>query len=283
MNVSVLDNRRCELGEGPLWHPLRKQLFWFDIEGKRLLSFDRTGQLSWQFLENVSAAAWIDESHILIASETALFKFHLENGTRCDIVQLESEDPDNRSNDGRADRSGGFWIGTMNKSAKRGAGAIYRLYRGEIRTLFEGITIPNSICFTPDGGFAYFSDTAEHCLFRQALDGEGWPIGEATPFLDFSNERLQPDGAVVDRQGCIWIAQWGAARIAKHRPDGKFLSAVTLPAQQPSCPAFGGPGMATLYVTSATVGLSDPQLADGLTYAIRTGVRGQLEPRVLLH
>jgi len=136
--TSVFDDRRCELGEGPLWHPGRKQLFWFDILGKRLLTRTDDGARDWQFSELVSAAGWVDDENLLIASETALFRFDLDSGARSEVCALEADQPNTRSNDGRADPQGGFWIGTMGKTAEPGAGAIYRWFRGELRRLFPG-------------------------------------------------------------------------------------------------------------------------------------------------
>ena len=191
MTPQVFDPRACRLGEGALWHPLREQLFWFDILGKRLLS--RTGKtpLEWRFEEHVSAAGWVDSGRLLIASETALFLFDLNDGTRTDVVPLEADNPVTRSNDGRADPWGGFWIGTMGKNAEAGAGAIYRYYKGKLRRLFTNITISNAICFSPDTHYAYFTDTRTRCIMRQALGAEGWPNGEhhgwrATPRMDGS-------------------------------------------------------------------------------------------------
>ena len=282
MSVTVHDPRACRLGEGPLWHPERRQLFWFDILGKRLLSRDGTAQREWQFDEHVSAAGWVDADRLLIASETALFLFDLETGTRRDLVPLEADNLVTRSNDGRADPWGGFWIGTTGRNAEEKAGAIYRYYRGELRCLFDGITISNAICFSPDRATAYFTDTRSRRIMRQPLGKDGWPEGESTVFVDLTGEGLNPDGAVVDAEGCLWNAQWGAARVARYGPDGRFLSAIPFPARQMTCPAFGGDGLRRLFATSATQGLSEKATADGQTFATEVDVAGQAEHRVLL-
>ena len=183
MSVRLHDTRQCLLGEGPLWHPERGQFFWFDILGQRLLSQQDGAPLEWQFDEVVSAAGWINRDTLLIASETALFTFNLETGARETLTPLEADNPTTRSNDGRADPAGGFWIGTMGKSAEPGAGAIYRFYRGELRQLFPDITIPNSICFAPDGSTAYFADTLTGLIKRAPLDAQGWPSAAPEIFL----------------------------------------------------------------------------------------------------
>lgn len=278
--MTVFDARICALGEGALWHPLREQLFWFDILGKRMLSTD--GQ-DWDFDEMVSAAGWVDRDTLLIASETALSTFNLTTCVCETVVQLEAENPVTRSNDGRADPMGGFWIGTMGKNAEPDAGGIYRLYKGELRLLFPQITIPNAICFAPDGRTAYFTDTTTQIVNRVALDAQGWPNAAPETFIDFRAKDLNPDGAVTDAAGNIWIALWGAGRIAVFDPQGTPLHAVALPAPHITCPAFAG---TTLYATSATQGMDSAALAlhpdAGKTFAIPDAGMGRPEPQVIL-
>ncbi len=276
MQVEVFDNRQCVLGEGPLWHPVRGELFWFDILSKKMM----TKTQEWVFEEHVSAAGWIDVDRLLIASETALFAFDLREGTRVHLVDLDAENPVTRSNDGRADPQGGFWIGTMGKSAEPNAGAIYRYYRGEVRKLFGNITISNSICFAPSGDRVYFTDTRLGKIMTMALDDDGWPTGAPVVFVDVSGDGLNPDGSVVDAEGCLWNAQWGASRVARYAPDGAFLSAVEVPAKQASCPAFGGADLRSLFVTSAADGLDGA--AEGKTFAVKMDVQGQAEHQVIL-
>ncbi len=286
----IFDTRPCTLGEGPLWHPERQQLFWFDIIGKRLMTRSDAepgaGPEEWQFAEHCSAAGWIDRDRLLIASETALFRFNLATGMRHDLCALEADKPGNRSNDGRADPQGGFWIGTMGKAAEKGAGAVYRYHGGTLRRLYTGVTIPNAICFTPDGRHAHFADTDLGKVWRVALDAEGWPASEPEPFLDLAAEGLNPDGAVVDAEGLFWNAQWGAGRVAAYAPDGSLVRSISFDAPHTSCPAFGGPGMTTLHCTTALQGMDAAARAAhpsaGMTFAAREIARGQAEPRVAL-
>lgn len=282
--MTVYDPRPCELGEGPLWHPLRGQLFWFDILAGRLLTRGPAGPGDWDFGEPVSAAGWIDRDRMLIAAASGLWRVDLADGSRQKLCALGPTGT--RSNDGRADPQGGFWIGTMGLTAGRGEGAIWRWHRGERRCLYPGITIPNAIAFTPDGTEARFADTAEGRVLRVALDADGWPAGEPTVFLDLRAEGLNPDGAAIDADGVMWLAQWGAGRVAAYGPDGRFLRAVALPAPHTSCPAFGGPDLRTLFVTTALEGMdSDARLANrlaGMTFAIENVAPGRPEHRVAL-
>ena len=281
MSAQVFDPRKCQLGEGLLWHPERQQMFWFDILGKRLLSQRNGNQLEWQFDEHVSAAGWVDDRTLLIASETGLYTFDLETGQRSLIKALEADNPETRSNDGRADPWGGFWIGTMGKDAKLAAGAIYRFYRGEIQQIYAAITISNSICFSPDRNWAYYTDTADKKIMRQKLSSiDGWPDGPPELFINLEKAGLFPDGSVIDANGCLWNAQWGASRVAQYSPKGVFLTSVPFPAAQISCPAFGGDDLTVLFATSAAAG--DNALLAGQTFSIDVGTKGQNEHQVIL-
>lgn len=278
--MQVYSDAICALGEGPLWHPERKQLFWFDILGKRMFSKGPSGGGGWQFDDHFSAAGWVDRTSLLMASATALWRFDITTAAHEHVVDLEADNPVTRSNDGRADPQGGFWIGTMGMQGEAYAGAIYRYYRGELRQLFDRITISNSICFAPDGRLAYFTDTHSRRIQKVALDAEGWPLGDPEVFLDLRTEELNPDGSVVDAAGNLWNAQWGAGRVACYSPDGEFLRAVAVPATQTTCPAFGGADLSTLFVTSAADGVQED--AAGMLFSSEIDAKGQREHRVIL-
>ena len=278
----IYDARRCALGEGPLWHPERAQLFWFDILGKRLLSRDGDRPLDWSFGEMVSAAGWVDRDTLLLASETGLWRFDIGSGARRLVAPLEADNPLTRSNDGRADPQGGFWIGTMGKEAQPGMGAIYRFYRGALRKLFDAVTIPNAISFSPDRRTAYFADTTTQTVQRVALDVQGWPAGAPTLFIDMRPEQRFPDGAVCDAEGGLWVAQWGSGRVARYRTEGGFDRALALGGTQSSCPAFGGTQLRDLFVTSAAQGLPADEAGQGCVFCVAPQVAGVPEYRVVL-
>lgn len=286
MKPEVFDNRACTLGEGPLWHPLRKQLFWFDILERKLMTQSANGQQAWEFDETVSAAGWVDESVLLMASAIGLWRVTLDTGERELICPLEAENATTRSNDGRADPWGGFWIGTMGYNAEPGAGAIYRFFKGTLRKVVSDITVSNTICFAPDRSCVYYSDTRTRQIMKMPLDDEGWPQDEASVFVDTSEEMLNPDGAVVDAAGALWVAHWGAGQVASYDHNGKFVKAVALPAQQVTCPAFGGNDFSKMFVTSARVSLPEELIAtspeQGQTFVIEGLATGLAEPRVLL-
>jgi sugar lactone lactonase YvrE len=284
--AAVFDDTRCFLGEGPLWHPERRELFWFDVLNDTLFSRSDDRRRQWRFDEHVSAGGWIDAGALLIASERRLARFEIRSGSLETLVPLEADDPTTRSNDGRTDPWGGFWIGTMGKSAEPGAGAIYRFHRGELRRLHASISIPNATCFSPDGLYAYFTDLPTSVIRRQPLDEHGWPAGEADAWLDLRPEGLSPDGAVIDADGNLWNAQWGAGRVAAYDPSGTFIAEVPVPAPHTSCPAFGGDDQTTLFCTTAQEHMTDDDLAShplsGMTFRVDGVGQGRPEYRVSL-
>lgn len=282
MTATIFDDRICQLGEGPLWHPERGQFFWFDIIGRRLLSRDAEGPREWRFDRMASAAGWVDRDRLLIGTETGLALLDLRDDALEPVVGIEADNPSTRSNDGRADRQGGFWIGTMGKNAEVGQGAIYRYYRDEVRQLTTGISIPNAICFSHDGGLAYYADTHEAKIWTQSLDQDGWPQGEPRLFLDLRPDGLRPDGAVIDSNGALCVACWGAGAVVRFASDGQQLDRIEVGGRHSSCPAFGGMDLRDLLVTTALQGMEAPDDAQGLTYLARAEVAGLPEPRVIL-
>ncbi|MBF6618250.1 MAG: SMP-30/gluconolactonase/LRE family protein [Candidimonas sp.] len=279
----TFDTRACELGEGAFWHPLRQEFFWFDILGCKLLSRRAHTSHVWPLGQMASAAGWLDAAHVLLATEAGLAVLDLDTGQLLPHWHLPASATALRSNDGRADRDHGFWFSTMGKLAEPGVGAIYRYFRGEVRQLFEGLTIPNSICFSPDGRQAYFSDTARQIVWRQALDALGWPTGERVVFLDLVAEGLNPDGAVVDTEGGLWCAHWGAGAVMRYSPEAQRTHTFSVGgALHVSCPAFGGPDLRCLLLATAREGMRDPDCAQGITYLLDIPIQGLPEPRVIL-
>ncbi|MFD1797891.1 SMP-30/gluconolactonase/LRE family protein [Paracoccus aurantiacus] len=280
--MKVFDDRPCELGEGAIWHPERGQFFWFDILGRRLLSRDASGPLEWRLDRMSSAAGWVDRDRFLIADETGLLLFDLRDESLRPLVAIEADDTATRSNDGRADRQGGFWIGTMGKGGEPDRGAIYRYYRGELRRLIAPISIPNAICFSPDGTTAYFADTAISRVWTWRLDADGWPVGEPALFLDLTDAGLSPDGAVIDSAGAFCVACWGAGKVVRFSRRGERLDEMPVGGAHSSCPSYGGSDLRDVLVTTALQDIRQPDRFQGLTFITRASVPGLPEPRVLL-
>lgn len=282
---------RCELGEGPFWHPLLDQLFWFDILNQTLYSADKGGTITnrWIFDEPVTAAAVIDHDHLAVASASALLKFNLRTNEKSIIVPLEADKPGNRSNDSRVNHAGGFWIGTMSRKgdAEPEQGAVYQYRGGELVQLFDKVTITNSICFSPDGRLAYFTDTPTRKILKRPIDpASGLPAGDWRLFADLEGQRGYPDGSVVDADGYLWNARWGGNCVVRHAPDGSVDRIVEVPTANVSCPAFGGDDLKTLYLTTAREHMTPEELDKdplaGSIFSIRVDTPGLPDPLLKL-
>jgi len=204
-----------------------------------------------------SALGRIDAHRQLLVADDGLYVRDTADGRMTLFRALEADNAATRSNDARVHPSGTFWIGTMGRQAERELGAIYALYRGELSRLYDHVTIPNAICFSPDGTIGYFADTGKNTLFRVDLDAAtGLPRG-APAALVTRRGGGGIDGAVVDADGLIWNARWGGGCIDVYSPQGEHLRSLRVPARQSSCPAFVGRHLSRLLVTSAWQGMAE--------------------------
>ena len=281
----VLDETPMTLGEGPTFDPSTGTAWWFNIVGRELhelhLASGRKTVHALPFMG--SALAKISDHKQLIASDDGLFLRDTATGMLTLHAELEKDMPDNRSNDGRMHPSGALWIGTMGRKAQIGAGSIYHVAKGTVTKLFAEISIPNSICFSPDGATGYYVDTKVNRLMRVPLDaGTGLPTGKAEVFIDSAGIDGGVDGSVCDVEGHIWNARWGKGAVDRYDADGNHIERYLVPAGQTTCPAFIGPDASRLLVTSARENLDADAIAanpqHGLTFELGVEVKGRFEP-----
>lgn len=275
---------RCELGEGPFWHPLLERLFWFDILNQTMLSAGTDGHIVDRitFKDTVSAGAVIDRGSLAVAQSGALLRYDFATDSTSVIVEIEGDVPTNRTNDSRVDRTGGFWIGTMGRKAEAGVGGVYQYRAGQTTKVIDNIRIPNSICFSPDGRTAYFTDSGKTIVKCATDPATGLPVG---PWEDFFTMEGPggADGSVVDSEGYLWNARWGGGKVIRISPDGKLDKVVEVPGiTQVSCPAFGGKDLKTLYITTAREHMTPEQIERephaGSVFAVALDVPGIADP-----
>lgn len=285
--AAVFDDTPCQLGEGAFWLAEQQVLAWFDINDKNLYLRGKNQKRTIEFPDYAGCAGRLEDGRLIVATQRGLCFVDLSDGSITLYAAMAELGGAFRPNDGRADPWGGFWFSRMSLEDRAAQSAIYRYYRGEIRQLHDGLTVPNSICFSPLDRSARFSDTRARQIFRQELDQEtGWPVAPARLCLDFTEAGLKPDGAVFDTEGHIWVAHWGAGCVVRYDPAGKITARVDLPTENASCPAFGGRDLCDLFITTAQPNVpatgGNSVDAAGKTYRITTRYKGVGEPHIIL-
>lgn len=287
--LSLLVDAGDELGEGVLWCERSARVYWTDIHGARLHCYSpATGeQRLWTLPERLCSFALTDDPNLLLAGlASRLAWLDLRDASVTTIVEVEPDLPHTRVNDGRCDRQGRFVFGTLDERAvKEDVGGYYRLNTDLTleRLPLPACAIANSICFGLDGETMYYSDTLRQTIARWDGYGSGGPA-RTTMFADLRGSDAWPDGAIIDAQGHLWNAQWGASRVARYAPDGALVATWPLPVTQPSCPCLGGAGFDQLFVTTAWEHLdaearAAQPMAGGLFGATIAGARGVPEAR----
>jgi L-arabinonolactonase len=282
--------QRHELGECVLWCERTGRLLWTDIPAATLWSYAPAGGAtrSWPMPERLCSFALTEDDDCLLlglASGLAFFRFSTGRVER--IVEVEADIPATRLNDGRCDRQGRFVFGMFNQqdNPKLPLGGFYRLdldLRLE-RLPLGHAAIANSICFSPDGRRMYYADSATRAIHRCDYDPDSGALGPPQVFVPADAAPGEPDGSCIDAEGCLWSTRWGAGQLMRFRPDGTLDRVLALPAPQPSCPAFGGPDLSTLFVTSAHLGMTGRDRAaaplSGALFRLALDVRGLPESR----
>jgi sugar lactone lactonase YvrE len=256
---------RCTLGEGVLWDAARRCWWWTDIEASCLWRWAGPGHAPVRCLlpDRLGSFAICRSGRLLLGLAKGL-AWGREHDGRIEVspvVPVEAAEPRTRINDGRTDRQGRFVFGTFNQAVeKRPICGFYQFSsrHGLRRLALPAVAIANSICFSPDGRTMYFTDTAQGRILQCDYDGESAAVARLREFVHVQG--AGPDGSVVDAEGCLWNAQWGAGRVVRYSPDGEPLMSVGLAAPHASCPAFGGEGLHQLTITSARAELDAASL-----------------------
>ncbi len=194
------------------------------------------------------------------------------------ITDPEAHLPGNRFNDGKVDRAGRFWAGTMDDREEEARGTLYRLDPDlSWSAVDSGYMVTNGPAFSPDGRTMYNTDSARRLIYAFDVDEDG-VVGNRRPFARFKDEDGYPDGMTVDAEACLWVAFWDGWCIRRLSPDGELLQTVEIPVEHPTSCAFGGPALDRLFVTSARIGLNENARAvqplAGALFMIETSVRG---------
>lgn len=273
------------LGESPVWCDREQALYWVDVRAPAIRrhtpAADRVD--SWPMPQLAGSLAVRDAGGLIVALATELALFDPVSGMLERVAAPEAHIPHRRFNDGKCDRQGRFWAGTMHDVTRGPEGTLYRLdAHRRCVPMFGGVRAPNSLAWSPDGTRMYFADSYAHVIWSFDFDPASGELGARREFA-----RLPPpamaDGSTVDAEGFLWNAEYDGARLTRYDPDGRVDRVVELPLRRPTSCAFGGRDLDLLYVTTAAQKLTpDERRAQplaGALLALDVGVRGVPEPR----
>ncbi len=288
--AELVVDARCGTGESPVWSVAEEALYWVDIPGRALHRWSATGRTQWLTAEMPACIAPRTDApgQWIAGMESGLFSIAPQDTGRVEATRLAEVAhamPGMRFNDGRCDRQGRFWAGTMLMDMAAGArvGRLYRFGQGAHAPSVQqdGFIVPNGLAFSPDGRTMYLSDSHPDVQTIWAFDYDtetGTPSNRRV-FVDMKPLPGRPDGAAVDADGCYWICGNDAGLVHRFTPEGRLDRSLEVPVNKPAMCAFGGAALDTLFVTSIRPGgdLSGQPLAGGL-FALRPGVQGLPEP-----
>lgn len=292
VEIARIGSEVAALGECPVWNEADQRLYWEDIDGMAIHRTDPATEITETRALPGRPGSFVftqTPGRLLVAMETSLVWLDWERGETSPFVEVESAAHGNRLNDGRCDHAGRFVVGTMNPVPEAGRfdGSLYSIdATGTVDTLESDVGVPNSLVFDPDRGRMYWADTLHATIWRWDYDLETGVRSNKSVFFDYNAVQAAhglPDGACLDAEGCLWSASvhgWALTRIT---PDGDIDRIIPLPVAMPTMPAFGGPDLTTIYVTSINGGQVDEARSAGIPagalLAVDVGMKGVPEPR----
>jgi len=271
MDWQAVDEQPSGLGESPFWHPEEQRLYWLDIPGRQLLrTRPGTGVVDrWDLPQDPGCVAPIAGSPgaLVLALRDGIYRAPAWGGALERLAPALHDVATTRFNDGKCDALGRLWVGTIYEPRDAARAALYCLdmhasTQPALRQMATGVTTANGLAWSPDAAHLYWADTPSHTVSSRAFDLAGATLGPPQVFQSFTPKPPgwqsgqhgyggRPDGAAVDVQGNYYCALFEGGRILKIAPDGAVLAEIPVPAQCPTMPCFGGPGLKTLFVTTA--------------------------------
>ena len=270
-------------GEGPLWIPEERALYWVDIDGCKAHRFQlENGEVkSWDFPEKTG---WIlpreGRSDFIAGCKSGIYSVDFESGVREKMLDPESEIPENRFNDAKVDAEGRIWTGSTDDLEVNPTGWLYRIDADWSFSKWDGpYIVPNGPAITNDGGTLYHVDSLGRRIYAFDKNDDG-SLSNRRLFVKLQSSDGYPDGLTVDDENAIWLAHWGGSRITRFLPDGTIDGILEIPVPQVTSCTFGGPDRNLLFITTASrdLDLKKFPLAGGV-FCTKTSVTGRASPR----
>ncbi len=246
------------LGEGPVWVQREQALYWLDIKGQKIFRLGDDGKVDqWPTPLRVGSIVPRTSGGFIGGTENGIALIHTAAGRFEILLNPEENLPGNRFNDGKVDRRGRFWAGTMDDSEQAASGTLYVVDADlNVRAADSGYRVTNGPAFSPLGDVMYHNDSAKQVTYAFDVGPDG-NISNRRTFLQFKEGEGYPDGMTVDGEGCLWIALWDGWSVRRYSASGQWLETLRLPVQRPTSCAFGGRDLDRLYITSASIDLDD--------------------------
>jgi sugar lactone lactonase YvrE len=284
-DVACVVDCHNKLGEVPVWDVKEQALYWVDIEGKLLQRYrPSTGAVDrWEMPERIACFALREKGGMIIAFASGIAFYDLDTGALEWIARPEVDNSGTRFNEGKCDRKGRFWAGTMDEGLAAHTGSLYRVDADlTVHKVFGDIGISNFFVWSLENDAFFFADTLDKAIYRFDYDHASGAVKNRRKIIDTGAE-VGPDGGTIDAEGYLWNAEWDGWRLVRYTPDGAVDRVVRLPTQKPTSCMFGGADLRTLYVTTAVWDLTPEDLVDqpeaGGLFAVDVGVAGVPEPR----
>lgn len=269
------------IGEGPVWHAARNSFFWVDIEGMKLHEMNwKDKQVKvWNMPQRIGMVAVADDGNLVVAFQEGLAIFNLKTSAINWLFDFEKDIVSNRPNDGKCDSEGRLWLGTMDVLASKNSGALYCIDSNRITKHLTSLTIANGMAWSLDNKHFYFIDSPLKKIDSYLFDVVTGIIEFEKTVVKVPEEMGFPDGMCIDAEGMLWVAHWGGYCVARWNPEnGKLLGKIEFPLPQVSSCVFGGENLDQLFITTASVGLSEVDLlkypASGHVFIAELGVKG---------
>jgi sugar lactone lactonase YvrE len=282
LTAELVIDAKAMLGEGSIWQPKEKKLYWVDIEGKALHIYDPVSKTDHQLPvpARIGTVVPLQKNGALVALQNGIHKIDTKTGG-LELINNPLPDTVNlRFNDGKCDPSGRFWVGTLAMDSRRRGAVLYRMDKdGSIHQMLDSVSISNGIVWTADKKTMYYNDTPTGTIQGFDYDDKTGAISNRRVAVRIPRGIGSPDGMTIDAEGNLWVALWGGGIVGKFNPlTGELLQKVKVPAPNVSSCAFGGDKLETLYITTARAWVNAEKLKEfplsGGVFAVKPGVRG---------
>jgi sugar lactone lactonase YvrE len=264
MIIQTVTNHKCLLGEGPVWDAKRREIYWIDILNGAVhqYAFDTDAHRIYPAHELIGSLAITENGDFIVALKSGIAFMDRQTGALKRAINPENHLSNNRFNDGKCDPHGRFWAGTMSLSEEPNAGSLYVFEQGKIERKVENLTISNGLAWSLDHKTLYFIDTPTFEVTAFDYEKTTGNIKNRRVAFKISKKDGYPDGMTIDTEGCLWIAHWDGWQVTRWQPEtGEKLLSIALPVARVTSCTFGGNDLTDLFITSASVGLSESDLA----------------------